>query len=611
MYVMPSGEIELYSGIPLKDDYQNTFNFANETAQREYFVSKRVFRLPEQTYTRRQNGYIRVAKNLADLLNVDYLSFLNHGTPVTNPSDPSGPAFVLNNNKRFYCFVINMRYVNEGVTDILFTVDVMQTFLFDLTYKQSYIEREHVDKFIDNTIIRYASFSTTQPILPQGVDVGEYQFYPITFGYNQSNDVFGDFTYVVAATFDKNFNNAVGGLQNGFYSGLAFNVFDNINDINSFLLSAASNNKADGIVSVYMAPKLFAENPSLTEISVTIDRDGWDTAFNAVRAYTPKNKILYCWPFCKIVWTDNNGNTAEYNPQMFSGFEHDDQDNTYYYKFHLTYVCAGSNELSIYPVNYKGVEKNYNEQIVMNLTPQCAYATDSYRAWLAQNSSKMSVERNYAAKAQMLAEEKAAYTYRYTTHLTDLGYYKGVNSDTESLASSFGTTLATKAQKNKIDKTYADLQDSIAAEDYALTKLNTRNDYNRAIGLLNAAAGVASTMPPHANGTASGMAGTVNGAYRLSCYACVPSPGMVRKLDQYFDMYGYRVDRMEVPTRRTRKYWNYIKCALFNADGNKVPDVYFDTIKAVFEMGITFWHDPAHFLDYSQDNHEAYTPWNI
>lgn len=592
MYVMPSGRIELYASVPLRNDYQNTFRFKDETAQRAYFVSKRVLELTDQMYTRRSNGRVRVAANIADLQNVDYMSFLNHGT-------------LTHTNKRYYCFVINMQYINENVTDILFTVDVIQTFMFNITYKPSYIEREHVAPFEDNALVQYASFSTIFPILPQGVDIGEYQFYPLNFGYGNSDDIFGDFTYVVAATFDKNFNNAVGGLQNGFYSGLAFNVFDNINDINNFLLSAASNNKADGIVNIYMAPKLFAANSHVTETAVTISRSVWDTAFNAVNPYTPKNKILYCWPFCKLVWTDNNGNTAEYSPNMFSGFDTDEQGDVSY-EFNVTYVCAGANELSIYPVNYKGVEKNYNEQIVMNLTPQCAYATDSYRAWLAQNSSKMSVERNYAAKAQMLADEKAAYTYRYTTHLTDLGYYKGVNSDTESLASSFGTTLATKAQKNKIDKTYADLQDSIAAEDYALTKLNTRNDYNRAIGLLNAAAGVASTMPPHASGNASGMAGTVNGAYRLSCYACVPSPGMLRKLDQYFDMYGYRVDRMETPVIRTRKYWNYIKCAQFNGEGTNIPDAYFDVIKGIFEAGITFWHDTTHYLDYSQNNHEAF-----
>lgn len=592
MYVMPSGVIELYSGVPLREDYQNTFSFRNETEQRTYFVNKRVRELTEQLYTRRTNGVIRVRANIADLQNVDYLSFLNHGT-------------FFNDNKRFYCFVINTAYVNENVTDILFVIDVIQTYMFDITYKQSYVEQTHVN-LLEDLSIKRSDFDTTY-ILPQNVDIGEYAFFPLTFNHGtEIQDVFGNFVYVVAATFDKNFNNAVGGLQNGFYSGLAFNVFDNVNDINNFLLSAASNNKADGIVNIFMAPNAFVSYPGMEEIDMYIPRDIWDDIYRDNIGYVPRNWILYTAPFCKIVLTDNNGTVAEYYPQFFTDLYYDERDQKYKYEFKCTCVCAGSNEFSIFPVNYKGTIRNYNEQIVLNITPQCAFATDSYRAWLAQNSAKMSVERNYAAKAQMLANEKASYAYTSTVKATELTLENQALDLAVATGNAGGTNIASNITKDRINVQEANLIESQALEAYALSKLNSRNDYNHTIGLLNAAAGVASTMPPHANGNASGMAGTVNGAYRLSCYLCVPCGGMLRRLEQYFNMWGYRVDRLEIPDFKTRKYWNYIRCSMFNAEGPNIPGAYFDIIKTIFERGITFWHDPTHFMDYSLDNHQNY-----
>ena len=54
---------------------------------------------------------------------------------------------------------------------------------------------------------------------------------------------------------------------------------------------------------------------------------------------------------------------------------------------------------------------------------------------------------------------------------------------------------------------------------------------------------------------------------------------MAKKLDDYFDMYGYRIDSLRVPDFKTRKFWNYIRCAQFNAEGTNIPGEYFDIIK--------------------------------
>ena len=48
-------------------------------------------------------------------------------------------------NKWFYAFITNMQYENNGTTLISIATDVWQTWQFDITWKQSFIEREMID----------------------------------------------------------------------------------------------------------------------------------------------------------------------------------------------------------------------------------------------------------------------------------------------------------------------------------------------------------------------------------------------------------------------------------------------------------------------------------
>lgn len=45
-------------------------------------------------------------------------------------------------NKWFYAFITKMEYENDYNTKIYITTDVFQTWQFNLTFKQSFIERE-------------------------------------------------------------------------------------------------------------------------------------------------------------------------------------------------------------------------------------------------------------------------------------------------------------------------------------------------------------------------------------------------------------------------------------------------------------------------------------
>lgn len=74
-----------------------------------------------------------------------------------------------------------------------------------------------------------------------------------------------------------------------------------------------------------------------------------------------------------------------------------------------------------------------------------------------------------------------------------------------------------------------------------------------------------------------------------------------KKIDNFFSMYGYAVNQIEVPTYNARPVWNYIKTRQLNVTG-EMPNEAIDKIKSIFNEGITFWKNINTMLDYSQDN---------
>lgn len=119
--------IRFISGIPFNSDYKNTRWFDNRTQQTSYFNSRNtVHSMGGQNSFQRIEGrhYVKVNKNIDDLWGTNYLTFLNR-------------------NKRFYAFVVKMEYINDGLTHVYFEIDVLQTWLFEMDFKPSYIVREH------------------------------------------------------------------------------------------------------------------------------------------------------------------------------------------------------------------------------------------------------------------------------------------------------------------------------------------------------------------------------------------------------------------------------------------------------------------------------------
>ena len=82
----------------------------------------------------------------------------------------------------------------------------------------------------------------------------------------------------------------------------------------------------------------------------------------------------------------------------------------------------------------------------------------------------------------------------------------------------------------------------------------------------------------------------------------------MERIAQYFHMYGYAANRLEVPNINSRKYWNYLKCTTCNISANGIPKDHLLKLKSIFETGTTVWHisNGADVGNYSKDNPEVY-----
>lgn len=76
---------------------------------------------------------------------------------------------------------------------------------------------------------------------------------------------------------------------------------------------------------------------------------------------------------------------------------------------------------------------------------------------------------------------------------------------------------------------------------------------------------------------------------KVKFYNIAPSLEEVMKLDNFFDMYGYATNNVQVPNEDSRESWNYVKTKNVVIFGT-MPVEAMACIKAMYNRGVRFWH---------------------
>ena len=350
------GLLKILKNVDITKNYKNTFTFSNESAQETFFLNKAIW--SKDLNVQRIKSPCRVSINAETLRGANYIMFQN-------------------DLKWYYAFIDEIEYISKDVSLIHFTIDVMQTWKWDVEYKHSYIEREHVS---DDTIGKH--------ILNENLNVGEYV---------NNSDMLDNVTdlenisILVASTVVRDggggFDDVVGEVYAGVYSGVAYLYFPNtssgITALNGFLEDITSAAKADAIISIFMIPHVLLPSGITTGDPIPSSA-AWGSIKTVYKnhtvldGYTPKNNKLFVYPYNFLYVSNSQGAAATFNYENFA-------DGTLECDFQIGGDIGPNATVVLTPKDYKNTTTNYDESFKLNGYPLCSWTTDIFKEWLAQN----------------------------------------------------------------------------------------------------------------------------------------------------------------------------------------------------------------------------------
>lgn len=341
MVIEPNTTIRVLHDVPLDNTYNDTIYFSSLSAQLSFFNSKTKFSLNDYTYQRNDEA-LMIGINSEKLYDCNYIMYQN-------------TAF---GNKWFYAFITSVTYVNNDTSRITFEIDDIQTWFFDFTLKECFVEREH-----SATDVR------GENLVLENIDFG-----PVICYDSVRTSWFNNWTMVIAyAENDElNWHPIVTGLPSPITYRTA--QVNNPTEIEN-AIKELWGLKIDSIISIFLMPTsfVFVVDPTVPSKSFILSGQN-----NIGGNYTPRNKKLLCYPY-NFIGVTVDGKSAVYRYEWF-----EDYDNC---TFDIDGVVNCNAEISATPLNYNGFDKNISEKISMTSFPQLPYSLDYYRAWLAQNGA--------------------------------------------------------------------------------------------------------------------------------------------------------------------------------------------------------------------------------
>lgn len=500
MAFIPNTVVRLLSNIPLDKDYQNTMNFSNINNQTSYFIGKTKFAFTDFTYQRRTKQ-ITVPVEYDKAFDCNYVMFQNSNF----------------GSKWFYGFITNLEYNNQSSCVIEFEIDVIQTWLFAMQIKQSFVEREHVS---DDRVGRHT--------LNENLEVGE-----LVCNHKYVEGFSGQYYYIMNTTVDPNNGTDIttGGVYNGILSSGKWFAWTNIETFRTKLASIVNQGKEDAIVNIFMLPTDIVETSTNGEVKETYTGKVDEIIhpkLNNLDGYTPKNNKLKCYPYMSVRVSNNNSQFVEMRPERWFS-------NTTNILFKMRTAVNSNCVMSLTPQDYNGVDNDFRYTVELPPFPTCQWINDPYATWLNQNG-------------------------------------------TSNLSGFIGSVVAGGGLGAVMGGGVGSVPGAIVGgASYLLGLMGKAIDMDKA--------------PMSAQG--SGSTNTINSSLQLNTFKIemmTLKNEIAQTIDDFFEVYGYKVTELKTPNITSRRYWNYIKTVGANIMGN-IPKDDLEKIRSIFDHGTTFWHD--------------------
>ena len=582
----PQGKI-LIGRVPFDNSYRHTLSFSSVTAQTNFMLGRMDSSLEKDTYTYvRMNNSIRVMFNAERLYTYDYVMYQNSNY----------------GSKWFYAFIVGVNYVNENCTELVLELDVMQTWYFDYTLKQCFVEREHVT---DDTVGAHLNEEPAMPLQYQHLNFDRHEIEP-KWGVLLLNAYMH---YVDDEAHSNGVDPCEGVWTQGQYNACRYAIYDLKDaqskqrlslDVQSLNLHGA----ADTIADAYTLPAGAFSVEDLVKFPIKINNTWtrtsgkvWTLADGVLPAaaggvsvnkpstlgtYTPRNNKLLCYPYNYLEIGDFTGRVEDWRYEYFStnGF----------CRLSQRMVASSDCQGYITPDAYNGLTDSPGghsfKPFTFDFTNKISWVYSAYQNWAAQNAlnNQLAILGGVGAMA--------------VSFMPGIGAASRVLGAGASQMAHLGGLGLGQASQNAM-VSYA----NAAGREFA----NTAPNMGAMGGGLAAVAGTLGNIdrmkkhPNTSNGNTGGNSRMQNGyAGWYTAQMCL-LPEYAAIVDDFFDMYGYQVDRVKVPNITGRPYWNYVKCQNSCHVGN-VPSSMMNQINQIYDAGITFWHT-SDVGNYSLNNH--------
>lgn len=510
-------------------DTSNTLTFGSKTAQSEYFASCAVKSYNDFTYIKKDN-VIKVPNVLEDVLNANYVMFQNSNF----------------SNKWFYAFITNIEYVSPHCTNIHIVIDAFQTFQFDITFGESFIEREHVSK--ENDVIGRHTVAENLPL-------GRIKN---TLNYDSTGSQ--KTGYLIGVKMDLDGKLMTGGGAYKAVFGCGLYATDNIANVPT--LCKKLEEVQSGNVIFVNSMDVKALPPHGTDgkcIGILIDTGDpifWANAYQCmferpkdIDGYAPKNNKLFTYPF--VYCTATFGNTP-----MTYLFENFDNGIAH---FKIGCECSQSPiDISV-PVNYEGIALNYDKKVVSEVYPTIPHTTD--------NTEYYQQAKSFMNTGQNINMDSMAMNSIYSAVVSSTS---GVQGMTNAVTQLGGTLINIQYEKERQQLERAKFDDTV----------------NRTVHQFN--------------GNSCASLKFLTNDFGFKYYTTTITAEYAKIIDDFFTKYGYKTLRLKKPNLNNRPNFNFVKTVNANIYG-ECPVEYINQIKLAFDNGVTLWHNPSTMYDYSNN----------
>jgi hypothetical protein len=229
----------------------------------------------------------------------------------------------------------------------------------------------------------------------------------------------------------------------------------------------------------------------------------------------------------------------------------------------------------MHPRAYNGVLNNFDAKLVMQNFPKCSWYYDAYQAWIASGGQyKSQYEMNMVQRKGALAIAQAGLNGVATVAQNGLSIASSQQAKHPNpvtpISKTVDSVVAGANAMINIEQTalnYTEARDKIAFE-----FKDARYEPNILLG---------AQVP------------NISVGKKFLCfkfYKMHVRDDEAKRIDDFFSVYGYAINKVETPNITGRQYWNFIKTRNAEISGN-IPSSSKAAIGRIFDGGIFFWRN--------------------